>query len=125
MPPLDSGRVPELMQREREAFARSHPRCRALFDRARHTLLGGVPMNWMAKWPGGFPVFVEAAAGAHFTCVDGHEYIDLCLGDTGAMTGHAPEATVNAIGAQLDRGLTLMLPTEDAPMVGEELARRF
>ena len=113
------------MQREREAFARSHPRSRALFDRSRHSLLGGVPMNWMAKWPGGFPVFVEAASGAHFTCVDGHDYVDFCLGDTGAMTGHAPEASVAAIRDQLTRGLTLMLPTEDAPLVGEELARRF
>jgi glutamate-1-semialdehyde 2,1-aminomutase len=79
----------------------------------------------MAKWPGGFPVFVEAASGAHFTCADGHDYVDFCLGDTGAMTGHAPEASVAAIREQLSRGLTLMLPTEDAPLVGEELARRF
>jgi glutamate-1-semialdehyde 2,1-aminomutase len=79
----------------------------------------------MAKWPGGFPVFVEAASGAHFTCADGHDYVDFCLGDTGAMTGHAPEASVAAIREQLSRGLALMLPTEDAPLVGEELARRF
>jgi glutamate-1-semialdehyde 2,1-aminomutase len=122
---IDRRRVTELMERERLAFVQAHPRSRALFDRSRHSLLGGVPMNWMAKWPGGFPVFVEAASGAHFTCVDGHDYIDFCLGDTGAMTGHAPEASVSAIREQLARGMTLMLPTEDAPLVGEELGRRF
>jgi len=122
---IHRSRIGELMERERLAFVQAHPRSRALFDRSRHSLMGGVPMNWMAKWPGGFPVFVEAAAGAHFTCADGHDYIDFCLGDTGAMTGHAPEPTVAAIHEQLSRGLTLMLPTEDAPLVGEELARRF
>ena len=118
-------RVAELGDRERAAFVQAHPRSRSLFERSRHTLLGGVPMHWMAKWPGGFPVVVEDAEGAHFRCADGHDYIDLCLGDTGAMTGHGPVASVEAISAQLRRGLTTMLPTEDAPLVGEELTRRF
>ena len=82
-------------------------------------------MHWMKKWPGGFPLFVESAEGAHFTDVDGHEYLDLCLGDTGAMTGHAPAATVAAICRQAARGITTMLPTEDAIWVAEELTRRF
>ncbi|TMD62873.1 MAG: aminotransferase class III-fold pyridoxal phosphate-dependent enzyme, partial [Chloroflexi bacterium] len=118
-------RLAELMDRERAAFVQAHPRSRSLFERSRHSLLGGVPMHWMAKWPGGFPVVVEEAEGAHFRCVDGHDYVDMCLGDTGAMTGHGPAASVAAIGAQLGRGLTTMLPTEDAPLVGEELTRRF
>ena len=86
---------------------------------------GGVPMSWMAKWPGGFPVVVESAKGAHFVDIDGNKYIDLCLGDTGSMTGHSPDATVAAIKAQIDRGITMMLPTEDAVIVSRELARRF
>ncbi|HEX2141887.1 MAG TPA: aspartate aminotransferase family protein, partial [Candidatus Limnocylindria bacterium] len=110
------------MDRERRRFAEAHPRSAALFERSRVSLLGGVPMNWMSKWPGSFPPFVERASGGHFTCVDGHDYVDFCLGDTGAMTGHAPEASVQAIRAQLERGITTMLPTEDAPAVGEELA---
>ncbi len=51
---------------------------------------GGVPMSWMVKWPGPWPTFVDRAEGAHFTCVDGIDHVDLCLGDTGAMTGHSP-----------------------------------
>ena len=113
------------MADEERRFADAHPRSAELFARAKRSLLGGVPMNWMSKWPGGFPPFVDEAAGGHFTCKDGHEYVDFCLGDTGAMTGHAPPATVDAIAAQARRGLTLMLPTEDAAWVGEELARRF
>ncbi len=82
-------------------------------------------MNWMRRWPGAFPVFVAEAHGARFVDVDGHEYIDLCLGDTGAMTGHAPVATVAAIAEQAARGLTTMLPGPDAQWVGEELTKRF
>jgi glutamate-1-semialdehyde aminotransferase len=82
-------------------------------------------MPWMVKWAGPFPLYVESAAGAHFDCVDGHDYIDFCLGDTGAMAGHGPAPTIAAVERQLRRGLTHMLPTEDAAWVGEELTRRF
>ena len=82
-------------------------------------------MLWMMRWAGAFPIFAQDALGAHFTDVDGHNYIDFCLGDTGAMTGHAPAATVQAIQRQTSRGITLMLPYEDVIWVGEELQRRF
>ena len=81
----------DLMTRELERFRAEHPRSHTLSEQAKHSLLGGVPMNWMVRWPGGFPVFAAEAEGARFTDVDGHEYVDFCLGDTGAMTGHAPE----------------------------------
>lgn len=74
---------------------------------------------------GSFPIFVDRANGAHFTDVDGHDYIDLCLGDTGAMTGHAPQASQEAIVERIKKGTTFMLPTEDALWVGKELTRRF
>jgi glutamate-1-semialdehyde 2,1-aminomutase len=82
-------------------------------------------MLWMIRWAGSFPVFVKEAKGAHFTDVDDNDYIDFCLGDTGAMTGHSPAATVNAIKDQIQKGITLMLPFEDVIWVGEELQRRF
>ena len=122
---IDRARLSALMQREENDFVAKRPKSAALFQRAAKSLLGGVPMNWMAKWAGAFPVFVEQASGAHFTDVDGHRYVDLCLGDTGAMTGHSPEAAAKAIAEQARRGITLMLPTEDSIFVGEELARRF
>lgn len=122
---IDRGRLQALLGREEQNFVATHPRSAALYERAQKSLLGGVPMNWMKKWAGKFPVFVAEARGAHFTDVDGHDYVDLCLGDTGAMTGHSPAAAAETIARQAARGITLMLPTEDALWVGEELARRF
>jgi glutamate-1-semialdehyde 2,1-aminomutase len=119
------GRAQHLLERELERFEREHPRSRELATRAHDSLLAGVPMHWMVRWPGGFPVFARDAHGAHFHDVDGLEYVDFCLGDTGAMTGHAPEPVVRAIAAQAANGITLMLPSEDAIWVGEELTRRF
>ena len=113
------------MDGERSRFADEHPRSAELHERAGESLLDGVPMPWMVKWAGPFPLFVEAAAGAHFSCVDGHDYVDFCLGDTGAMAGHGPAPTIAAVERQLHRGITHMLPTEDAAWVGEELTRRF
>jgi len=122
---VDRARLERLMAGEMARFEAANPRSRALFDRAQISLLDGVPMNWMVKWAGPFPLFVEEARGARFTDVDGHEYADFCLGDTGAMAGHAPEATARAVERQLRRGITHMLPTADAIVAGDELRRRF
>jgi len=122
---IDRNRLASLHAEEQRRFEASHPKSRALFERAKGSLLQGVPMHWMAKWAGGFPLFVAEGQGAHFTDVDGHRYLDLCLGDTGAMTGHAPPATVAAVKRQAERGFTYMLPGEDHLWVAEELTRRF
>jgi len=122
---IDRSHLADLMAREAADFVARNPRSRALHERARGSLLDGVPMNWMIKWAGAFPLFVESASGARFTDVDGHEYIDFCLGDTGAMAGHGAPPTAAAVERQLRRGITHMLPTEDAIWAGEELTRRF
>ena len=114
-----------LLARELERFDRDHRRSRDLARQAERSLLSGVPMPWMIRWAGGFAVYAAAASGARFRDVDGHEYVDFCLGDTAAMTGHSPPPTVRAVAEQAARGITLMLPSEDALWVGEELARRF
>jgi glutamate-1-semialdehyde 2,1-aminomutase len=125
MAEVSRDRITQLMERERERFAAEHPRSRELHERGGASLLSGVPMNWMTRWPGDFPVFMDSADGAELRDVDGNVYADLCLGDTGAMTGHAPTATIAAVKERLDRGITAMLPTEDAIAVGEEMQRRF
>jgi glutamate-1-semialdehyde 2,1-aminomutase len=122
---IERGRIAELFQREQERFASEHAASRELHERAQGSLLSGVPMNWMTRWPGAFPVFLESAQGAEVIDVDGNVYADLCLGDTGAMTGHSPAATVAAVKERVERGVTAMLPTEDAIHVGEEMRRRF
>ena len=125
MKSIDRSRLQSLMQREQKKFVDERPKSKALFDRARKSLLAGVPMNWMVKWAGAFPPFVREAQGAEFFDVDGLRYIDFCLGDTGAMTGHSPFAAVKAAEEQMRRGITLMLPGEDAIVVAEELQKRF
>jgi glutamate-1-semialdehyde 2,1-aminomutase len=122
---IDRQRLAGLLDRERRRFADEHPRSRELFAETSKTLLGGVPMSWMTKWAGGFPVFFEEAKGARVVDVDGLSYVDFCLGDTGAMAGHAPEPTARAVERQIRRGTTVMLPSEDAAWVGRELVRRF
>jgi glutamate-1-semialdehyde 2,1-aminomutase len=122
---LDRSRLSGLLAEELARFRAEHPRSAEAHERARRSLLGGVPMPWMMRWAGGFPVVAERAEGNRVVDVDGHEYVDLCLGDTGAMTGHSPPAVTAVLRERVARGLTTMLPTEDAAWVGEELARRF
>jgi glutamate-1-semialdehyde 2,1-aminomutase len=122
---IDRKRLEELLSVEELRFHKDHQKSFELYQRARKCLQGGVPMLWMIRWAGTFPIFVKEGKGAHFIDVDGNDYIDFCLGDTGAMTGHAPEKTVEAIYTQAKKGITYMLPTEDVIWVGEELQRRF
>ena len=112
-----------MIEREREEFGRRHARSRELHERAARSLLAGVPMSWMTMWAGAHPIYLDTAEGARLVDVDGNEYADFCLGDTGAMAGHSPEPVMRAIRERA--GLTTMLPTEDAAWVGEELTRRF
>lgn len=114
-----------LRKLEDQRFLEAHKKSGELFAKAKDSMPNGVPMSWMSKWPGAYPIFVEEAKGAGFVDVDGNTYIDFCLGDTGSMTGHSPEATVSAIREQVGRGLSAMLPTKDAAAVSTELAKKF
>src|SRR6202162_212379 len=125
MPTLDRKRLKSLAEREQKRFVDERPKSKSIYERGKKSLLSGVPMNWMVKWAGAFPPVVREAQGAHFYDVDGHRYVDFCLGDTGAMTGHSPFATVKAVEEQSRRGITLMLPGEDSIFVAEELQKRF
>lgn len=122
---IDRSRIRKLIDREKKKFIEAHPESRKLFERARKSLIAGVPMNWMIRWAGPFPIFAAEAKGAYITDIDGHRYLDLCLGDTGSMFGHSPKAVIDAVTTQVTKGITMMLPSEDSVWVGEELARRF
>lgn len=123
---LDRQHVQKLLDRERVTYRERNPGSIALYESA-DNLFGRVPMTWMNKWSGGFPLYLESAHGNRITDVDGHTYIDFALGDTAAMAGHSPEASVKAIIQRMQDagGLTTMLPTADAQWVGAELTRRF
>jgi glutamate-1-semialdehyde 2,1-aminomutase len=121
---VDRAKLAALLEDELRLFERLHPKSEAAVG-TRSALFGGVPMPWMMHWAGEYPVVVAEAKGARLTDIDGNEYVDFCLGDTGAMTGHSPAPVVEAASRQLARGATTMLPTEDAGVVGELLAERF
>jgi glutamate-1-semialdehyde 2,1-aminomutase len=122
---IDRQRLAQLRSTEERRFVELHPRSAELAEQAKGSLLAGVPMPWMTRWPGAFPLFFDTASGARLVDVDGQEYVDLCLGDTGAMTGHALPQVTEALARQASRGITTMLPSADAAWVGEELGRRF
>lgn len=117
--------IDQLLEAEQQRFADTHPKSQSLWGEGRKNYLYGGPSHWMRRWAGGFPIYVDSAKGAEVQEVDGRTYTDFCLGDTGGMCGHAPEAVTEAALAQLKRGTTTMLPTEDSIWVGQELARRF
>ena len=117
--------VQDMLRREQSRFDVLHPKSKASFQEGQAHYLYGAPSHWMRRWAGGFPLTARSARGARLHCVDGIDYADFCLGDTGAMCGHGSEAVTRAVSEQLGRGATLMLPTEDAQWVGTELSRRF
>jgi glutamate-1-semialdehyde 2,1-aminomutase len=125
--PFAAQRLDDLIKRERGRYANQHPASLRAFGAAGEHLLGGVPMTWMRAWPGGFPPYLATARGARLTDLDGNQFIDFCLGDTGAMAGHSPSAVTDAVSRRFGElgGATTMLPTVDAAWVAGELTRRF
>lgn len=123
---LNRSKLTSLIEKERELYVSTHQKSLAAFKNA-DNLFGRVPMTWMSKWSGGFPIYLQSAHGNRITDIDGNEYIDFALGDTGAMAGHSPKETADAIQKRISElgGITTMLPTEDAQWVGAELTRRF
>ncbi len=121
---IDNGALSRLLDRERLRYRAEHPGSLTAYRTADH-LLGRVPMTWMNMWSGGFPLSFSTARGNRITDVDGNQYLDFALGDTGAMAGHSPSATVAAVQQRIavDGGITTMLPNADAEWVGGELSR--
>src|SRR5689334_21400948 len=100
MTEIDRRRLAALLSRERDAYAAAHPRSREAFGASEH-LFGRVPMTWMLKLAGAFPLYLDRARGATVTDIDGRSYADFSLGDTGAMAGHSPEPVVAAVSRRL------------------------
>jgi glutamate-1-semialdehyde 2,1-aminomutase len=121
----NAAKLDTLIAREQDRFLKLHPRSATAWEEGKQHFLYGGPSHWMRRWAGGFPCYVEEASGAHIRDIDGHDYVDFCLGDTGGMCGHAPAAVTQAALRQLNRGATTMLPTEDSHWVGAELSCRF
>ncbi len=123
---IDRNRLSSLFAEEQKLFASRNPKSKAAYEAA-DNLFGRVPMTWMNKKAGGFPVYFDRAEGNRIWDIDGHEYIDFALGDTGAMAGHSHPVVVEAICRRVKEqgGMTTMLPTEDAQWVAKNLTERF
>ena len=118
-------RIDELFAVEARRYVEAHPRSQQRTGGGIAGYYDGVPMHWMRDWSMPFPFLVASAQGATLRDIDGNDYADFCLGDTGAMFGHSPQPVVEAIVRQASKGLTYMLPTDDAIAVGPLLAERF
>ncbi|MEY4450960.1 MAG: hypothetical protein RLZZ380_81 [Actinomycetota bacterium] len=123
---IDRSRLSSLYAEEQKLFLSRNPKSKAAYESA-DNLFGRVPMTWMNKKAGGFPIYFDRASGNRIWDIDGHEYIDFALGDTGAMAGHSHPEVVAAIKNRVDAlgGMTTMLPTEDAQWVAKNLTERF
>lgn len=123
---IDRKKLVELVQRERSSHESRTTGSRGLYSEA-DNLFGRVPMTWMNNWPGGYPLYLHSAQGNRIVDVDGNEYVDFSLGDTGAMAGHSPEPTVTTVHQRIsvDGGITSMMSNADAQWVAAELTRRF
>lgn len=122
---IAESRIAELMKSEVERFIEQHPKSQAVADQSHSSLLAGVPMPWMKRWAGPFPVVADRAEGGSIFDIDGNTYVDFCLGDTGSMTGHANAPISQAISLQAQRGFTTMLPSSDISWVASHLSERF
>ncbi|MEO5615995.1 MAG: transaminase, partial [Cypionkella sp.] len=118
-------RLERLRAREAKRFAQGRPKARAALDKGADVFLDGVPLHWMKDWPMPHLPLIASAKGARITDIDGYEIDDFCLGDTGSMFGHSPAPVAKAIRRQASRGLTYMLPSEDALDAGHLLTTRF
>jgi len=85
----------------------------ALFNEAKNYIPGGVNSPVRAfKGVGGEPIYFERGKGAYLYDVDGNKYIDY-VGSWGPMIlGHSNQSIVDAVRAQLDKGLGFGAPTE-------------
>ena len=122
---IDRRALAEVHAQEIRRFIDTHPRSMALAAEDAAHYLFGVPLHWMRDWPTPATLHVQRAEGNRLWCADGLEYVDFCLGDTGAMFGHSPPPVARAIAAQAHRGLTAMLPSTLTAEVGRRLADCF
>ncbi len=122
---IAADRLSTFATREAKRYAAARTKAKAALANGGEVFLSGVPLHWMKDWPMPHLPLVAKAKGARITDIDGYEIDDFCLGDTGSMFGHSPDPLARAIRHQATRGLTYMLPTEDALAAGQLLRDIF
>lgn len=86
---------------------------KSLFERAQHSIPGGVNSPVRAfKSVGGTPLFITKAKGAYLYDADGNEYIDFINSWGPMILGHAYEPVVKAIQEKAALSTSFGAPTE-------------
>ena len=120
---LDRKRIRELTEREERTLNERTPKSRAMYERARASLVGGVASSYQLREP--WPIYLERGEGARVWDVDGNELLDFHNGFGSMTQGHAHPAITRAVEQRVRAGTQFAAPTEDAVTVAEELQRRW
>jgi glutamate-1-semialdehyde 2,1-aminomutase len=112
-----------LGQREQARLDERTPGSRAMYERARRTLSGGVASSYQLRDP--WPIYLSHGRGSRVWDVDGNEMLDFHNGFGSMVQGHAHPAIEEAVRRRYSLGTHFAAPTEDSLVVAEELARRF
>lgn len=98
---------------------------RALYERARRVMPGGVNASARLDPALGHPMFFREGKGAYLYDVDGHRYIDYCISHGASLLGHGHPAIVEAVQKALEMGVLLACETEIQIEVAEQLLGMF
>ena len=120
---LHRARIAELTEREQRRLDERTQGSRALYERARKALSGGVASAYQAREP--WPIYLSHGRGSHVWDVDGTKMVDFHNGFGSMVQGHAHPAIVEAVRKRVELGTHFAAPTEDGVAVAEELSRRF
>jgi len=96
---------------------------KAMFERALHSMPGGVSSSFQLGEP--YPIYLRDGHGAEVTDVDGHTYYDFHNGFGSMAVGHANPIVAEAIEKAARTGTHFAVTTEAAVALAEELCRRF
>src|SRR6266576_1257870 len=114
---VDRERIRELTDREAQTLNERTPKSRAMCERARASLAGGVASSYQVREP--WPIYLERGEGARVWDVDGNELLDFHNGFGSMTQGHAHPAISRAVERRIQAGTHFAAPTEDAVTVAE------
>jgi glutamate-1-semialdehyde 2,1-aminomutase len=120
---IDRERLKELTEREEKVLDERTRGSAAMYRRANKSLAAGVASSYQVRDP--WPIYLESGDGPKVWDVDGNEMWDFHNGFGSMVQGHAHPAIGRAIQDRYGKGTHFAAPTEDAVVVGEELATRF
>src|SRR5919198_270904 len=120
---IDRQRIKELIEREENALNAATRKSEEMYKRAHAVLSGGVASSYQLRDP--WPIYLERGDGPKVWDVDGNEYYDFHNGFGSMIQGHAHPAIGRAVQERYGLGTHFAAPTEDAIVVGDELARRW